>query len=60
MALHNKKFKTLQDEINWWKSLSLKERKAIIQKSVEKDNERKVKSELIKMDNYLKSGKRTY
>ncbi len=54
-----KKFKTLDEEIKWWKKIGQKERDRIIQNEIKKVNKRRLKSELLKMDAYLKSGKVT-
>lgn len=55
-----KKFKTVQEEVNWWKSLTLKERQDIIGKKIEKDKKSREKSLIRNFEEYLRSGKRTY
>lgn len=42
--LTNKKFKTLQEEIDWWASLTLEEKQKIISKDIEKKVKKKVKN----------------
>ena len=54
-----KKFKTVEDEVKWWRGLSQTQRERIIKKKSDIQMKRKVKSELAKMDAYLRSGRRT-
>ena len=55
-----KKFKTVQEEVDWWKSLTQEQREEIIAKKTEQSKKRQLKSSMKKMDVYLRSGARTY
>ena len=55
-----KKFKTLQEELDFWASKTLEERKAIMAKQIVKTNERRLKSTMANFETYLRSGYRTY
>ena len=54
------KAKTLQEELDYWGSLSQEKKDKIWNKKIEKIKQKRVKSTLKKMDKYLKSGARTY
>ena len=58
--MKKEEFKTIQEEVDWWRSLSQKERESYMERKNRTNKKRKIESELNKRDDYLKSGSRTY
>lgn len=50
-------FTNLEEEIKWWKT---EEGKKFHQRQIEKDKERKLKSEMTNFENWRLSGSRTH
>lgn len=55
-----KKFKNVQEEVDWWKSLSQQKREEIMNKEIKRDKKRRLKSRMKDFENWLKSGLRTH